>query len=77
MGDVLHASAADRKCRSSVRCGLPIPHHPRGSCARRGVVENGPGIDLPGGDVKADWLAHVLGALDLGTLRIGIGVANK
>ncbi len=41
------------------------------------VVEKGLGIDVPGVAVGPDWLPNLLAALGLGTLRAGIGGANK
>jgi len=36
------------------------------------VAEKFLGIDIPGFDTTGDWMAIVLGALGLGTLRAGI-----
>jgi hypothetical protein len=41
------------------------------------IVEKGLGIDVPGIDVGADWLTHILGAIGLGTLRAGVGVPRQ
>lgn len=38
-------------------------------------MESGLGWDVPGFEVQGDWLAYVLSALGLGTLRAGISKA--
>lgn len=41
------------------------------------VVEKGLGIDVPGVDVGSEWRTQILAAPGLGTLRAGIGRAQK
>ncbi|MFO0350966.1 MAG: hypothetical protein ACK51S_13695 [Alphaproteobacteria bacterium] len=41
------------------------------------IVEKGLGIDVPGIDVGADWLTHILGAIGLGTLRAGVDAVAR
>ena len=36
------------------------------------LVEKGLGIDIPGFDASQDWMAYVMAALGLGSLRAGI-----
>ena len=36
------------------------------------LVEGMLGVDIPGADMQADWMTHVLAALGLGALRAGV-----